>query len=100
VGAQRTGYAPSVSHTVWGTKRSVNRRQLIAQLGAANVDPRFYSVLQGPLDECYCLKDSPGGFVTFYSERGERVSEREFAAEAEACEYFLQWVLHDSSVRR
>jgi len=72
----------------------------MAQLEAANVDPRFYSVFQGSSDECYCLKDTPSGFVTFYSERGKHVSEREFAAETEACEYFLQWVLHDSSVRR
>jgi hypothetical protein len=38
-------------------------------------------------------------YSTYYYERGEKISLREFATEDEACDYFLQWVLSDPTTR-
>ena len=47
----------------------------------------------------YCLVRGSENWSVFFFERGERVDERHFQTEAEACVYFLDILLADPSVR-
>lgn len=51
-------------------------------------------------DEAYCLVREPDGWHVYYSERGNRSSERVLDSESAACEELLERVLHDGAVRR
>ena len=56
---------------------------------AAQVDPTYYS-LEGERHEALCLLAVGQEWRVFLSERGQRHEERVFAAEDEACTYFLK----------
>lgn len=56
---------------------------------AARVDPTYYS-LDGERHETLCLLAEGQTWKVFLSERGERYEEQAFAAEDEACTYFLK----------
>jgi hypothetical protein len=55
--------------------------------------------LNGASDEAYCLEQSSGGWVVYYSERGMKSGKRDFRSESEACEYLKAALASDSSTR-
>jgi hypothetical protein len=73
----------------------VNRDKLRTELAARRIAPRAFSLEGGSPSERYCLERSAGGWAVYYSERGERTSERWFKTEDEACAYFLKWISQD-----
>lgn len=51
-------------------------------------------------NEAYCLVHEADGWHVFYSERGNRNSERVHTAESAACQDLLERLLRDGSVQR
>jgi hypothetical protein len=51
-------------------------------------------------NEAYCLVRELDGWHVYYSERGNRNSERVHAAESVACQDLLERLLRDGSVQR
>lgn len=49
--------------------------------------------------EKYVLELVPGGWATYYAERGVRQGERRFDTEDEACATFFAWVTGDPTTR-
>jgi len=79
----------------------MNRRELKKILDEEGFNPRRYSLRGGVPDECYCLDQLPSGRWSVYgSERGEKVEERLFDTEAEACDRFLYLLRRDPSTKR
>jgi hypothetical protein len=63
---------------------------------------RRYAVSIDKVDETeeqYRLERDGRYWTTYYYERGERRSPRDFASEEDACKYFLEWVLGDPTTR-
>jgi hypothetical protein len=46
---------------------------------------------------CYCLEQSPTGWVTFYRADGARQRERFFDDESKVCLSFLGWIFRDNT---
>jgi hypothetical protein len=63
-------------------------------------DLRAYSLRGGAPDECLVLNRLNGGWDVFYSERGQRNSQRWFKTEAEACEYLRARLIRDPTARK
>ena len=78
----------------------MNRDMLKALLHREGVDPSAYSLEGGMPFEAYVLEQRPTAWVVFYSERGIRTGEVEFATEDEACSYLLDLVLRDPTTRQ
>lgn len=77
----------------------LDRAALRRILDQETVEPRSYN-LDGEHDpEAYVLSIRPGGWATFYSERGQEVGRREFDTEDEACAYLLDLILRDPTTR-
>lgn len=78
----------------------MNRDELRRQLEEAKVNPNSYSLDGGSPSESYVLSDDGYGvWAVYYSERGNRSSEKKFNSEAAACEELKRRVLSDSSTR-
>lgn len=58
-----------------------------------------YSLTGGNLSEAYVLSKKAGYWSVYYSERGQKVDERTFRTEADACECFLNLVSEDILVK-
>jgi hypothetical protein len=56
---------------------------------AARIDPRLYS-FDAETHESLCLLASGQEWRVFISERGQRMEERTFASEDDACVHFLK----------
>lgn len=78
----------------------MNLRELKRVLDREGFNPGRYSLKGGLPDERYCLERRDGGWSVYYSERGEKVEERVFATESEACEDLLRRVRKDPSAKR
>lgn len=52
------------------------------------------------MGEKYVLELVPGGWTTYYAERGLRQGERRFDTEDEACDVFYDWVVSDRTTQR
>jgi hypothetical protein len=77
---------------------------LAKALDANNIRPEVYDLdVQGfslPSERFCIRKEGPAPWVTYFSERGERVGERVWITETEACEALLEAVLQDRGTRR
>lgn len=62
-------------------------------------NPHSYSLNGIKPYECYCLEESYGTFYVFYYERGNRLDERAFKSEDEACEYLYDLLKNDETTR-
>lgn len=70
-----------------------------AELQRRKVPTTAYSI--GSDDtEAYCLVHELDGWHVYYSERGNRNSERVHAAESAACQDLLERLLRDGTVQR
>ncbi|NYF11408.1 hypothetical protein HDC94_002564 [Leifsonia sp. AK011] len=69
----------------------MNKPDLASYLQQKGVPADSYSLEGGNPSEAMVLDHSRSGlWYVYYSERGNRVSERVFAREEDACEYFLE----------
>ena len=59
-----------------------------------------YNLTGTRADEAYVLAIRPGGWVTFYAERGKKVGRREFDTEDAACADMMDRILRDPTTRR
>jgi hypothetical protein len=83
---------------------SMDVRELAAVLDGNGIRPDAYDLeIEGfslPNDT-YCIRKEGGArWVTYYSERGERVGEKAWITEAEACQALLGQILEDRGTRR
>lgn len=70
----------------------MTKRELRKKLNALNIDKFAYNLNGGLPNEAYCIEEFEGKWYTYYSERGQRTSLKEFETEKEACQYFLDWL--------
>lgn len=73
----------------------MDRRSLRVELERKRINPDAYCLDGAVRDNAYVLKSSAGKWITFFSERGTRSSERLFDTEDEACRHLLSLVLRD-----
>jgi hypothetical protein len=70
----------------------VNLPQLQMALTNIGVDDRAYRFGGPGIGECYVIEAEIETWVVYYSERGNRNSERHFDEENSACIFFFGWV--------
>jgi hypothetical protein len=71
----------------------MNISQLKKRLLEADTNMRFVSLDGEVRDECLILeRPESGGWCVYYSERGQRTSEKWFIVEDEACDYIFSLV--------
>ena len=84
----------------------MNRKQLDSELKARNVDAIAYDIFgsENHISDTYLLRycqsgtfGKPNYWATYYSERGQEREFRKFDSEAEACEYFLEWITREGT---
>ena len=56
-----------------------------------------YDINRGDSDECYCLIESNGVWLVFYSERGQQTGKTAFACERDACIHLLHLLRSDGA---
>lgn len=79
----------------------MDRLELKRVLDQEGFNPQRYSLQGGLPDERYCLDQLADGRWSVYgSERGEKVAERVFTTEHEACQYLLHLLRRDPSAKR
>lgn len=86
----------------------MNKAELVTALLERGVDPNAFDVDERRnATEIYVLQrrergliSEPDFWVTFYGERGIERGLRHFPSEAEACQYFLEWVAGDPTTQR
>jgi hypothetical protein len=79
----------------------VNKFELHQRLTANEIDSRFFSLDARPQDESLVLEQkSPDTWIVYYCERGLRTGESHFGSESAACEYMLNTLLKDPTVKK
>lgn len=69
-------------------------------LRRANIDERFVSLDGSARDESLVLEHEPVmGWTVYYSERGQRTGERTFRSEDQACQFILDKLSSDPTVK-
>ena len=78
----------------------MDRRDLGVILRAEDINPRTFDIKDGlPDDECYVLRWTGFSWSVFYGERGNQNDRHDFSSESEACEYLLEVLRNDPTVR-
>jgi hypothetical protein len=77
----------------------MNRDQLRAATEREGIRADSFSLDGGLPLERYVLTVAEGGWIVYYSERGERVGEQIFDTEDEACSHLYLLLLGDPSSR-
>jgi hypothetical protein len=71
----------------------MNKKQLEEILKRENIPEDLYSLDGGLWEDRYCLSEIMKGlWEVYYCERGEKVNEKSFLSEEEACEYLYNWI--------
>ena len=79
----------------------MTKAELKTKLEQAGVYAEAYSLDGGLPNERYVLSQEPNGhWDAYYSERGQKSGLRSFDSESAACQFFLDHVLKDPTVRR
>ena len=79
----------------------MNKVELKTKLEQAGVYSQAYSLDGGLPNERYVLSEEPDGrWNVYYSERGQKSGLRSFDSESAACQFFLDLLLQDPTVRR
>jgi hypothetical protein len=78
----------------------MTRKELKRKLDWEGIRPDAYDLdtLRGK-DEVYCLELTQSGWLVYYRERGTHREEHVFSSEEDACRFFLDWVLEDTTTR-
>jgi hypothetical protein len=80
----------------------MNRKEMKALFDKENISPRTYSIYgltSPPQDEQYVLDKVQDTWITYYSEKGLRISLQYFYTEDEACNYMSRKILEDPTTR-
>jgi len=78
----------------------MNKFELIKKLKEKRIRDSAYSLEGGLPGDKYVLSDDGyGTWSVYYSERGERLDEKKFTSESEACFYLLERLLKDPTVQ-
>ena len=77
----------------------MDRADLHERLTKARVRADAFDLNGDARSEAYILGQCAEGWETFYSERGLKSGRRVFSREDEACSFFLDWVMRDSTTR-
>ena len=78
----------------------MDKKQLQTLLISKNIRSDAYSFYSSLRNEAYCIDEKNGIWQVYYSERGTAWSIMKFDTEAEACDYFYNWITSDGSVMR
>lgn len=79
----------------------MNKLELIKKLKEKGILESAYSLNGGLPGDKYVLSDDGYGvWSVYYSERGERIGEKNFKSESEACTYLLKKLLSDPTVKK
>ncbi|MDR7189535.1 hypothetical protein J2Y46_002361 [Microbacterium sp. BE35] len=62
--------------------------------------PESVYIVGGERNETYCLVEEPDGWHVFYSERGNRNSERVFVSEPTASDELVRLVTNDGAIQQ
>jgi len=78
----------------------MTKLELKSKLDQAGVYPEAYSLDGGLPNEQYVLSREPDArWEVYYSERGQKSGLRSFDSESAACQFFLNLLLEDPTVR-
>jgi hypothetical protein len=72
--------------------------ELSIQLQKLQVRKDAYSLDGGLHSEAYCLNHQAGCWEIYYSERGQKSGLQVFNSENDACQEFLNLIVHDKSI--
>jgi hypothetical protein len=77
----------------------MNRAELEIVLSERRVSPLAYCLGGGLPNEKYTMDQAGVSWSIYYSERGQKIGERLFGSEDEACRYLLQLLADDPTTR-
>lgn len=77
----------------------MNKQELGETLAKENFKPQAYSLVEDNKDDVLCLRFEEGRWCVYYTERGKKSQLKYFADENSACEYFLQEMRRDPTVK-
>lgn len=75
----------------------MNIENLQKKLTEQNINTNSYSLFSDNNGECYVLTKEGSDWLVYYAERGERVDLKSFKNESDACQYFLDLIVSDST---
>lgn len=70
----------------------MNIKSLQDRLEQAPIPASAYSLTGGLPNEAYCISLNGSVWEVYYSERGMKSGLRTFDSEADACQYFWDWI--------
>ncbi len=73
----------------------MNICELKRKLEESDISKDSYCLCGGTPNEAYCIEKKAIGWVTYYSERGEKNCKKVFFTEKKAADYFYKWVLEE-----
>lgn len=71
----------------------MNKKQLGERLKQENISEYYYSLDGGFPNEAFCLDENNNHWEVYYSEKGNKSQLKSFESEADACNYFYNWVM-------
>jgi len=77
----------------------MNRKQLENEFQKSGVRADAYSLFGTLKDDAHIIDEIYGKWIVFYFERGSRSNEQEFSTENEACQYLLELLRDEPSVK-
>ena len=77
----------------------MDRNSLRTILDREGVDREYYELEGGLPSDKYCMEARGLSWAVYYSERGQRVEERAFLSEDDACRRLLELLLRDPTTR-
>ena len=83
---------------IYLVKVEMNIKELESELIKRRVNPLTYSLTGGLPSDALCIEKENNKWNIYYSERGNKDYLQSFTDESEACKFFLDTILEDSSV--
>lgn len=77
----------------------MNLKELQFKLEKMGVPQHMYSLKGGLPNDVYCISNKVFWWDVYYSERGKKFNLKRFLKEKEACLYFFNIIISDSSLK-
>lgn len=78
----------------------MNLKELEQRLIKEKIKPIVYNFTGRWENDNLCLTKRDEKWEVYYSERGNQYDIKTFLSEEDACEYFYEWIIKDSSVKK